>query len=123
MEKEKKDNKGYLYTNTNKNKPKQPDMNGYIVFKGEEIKISGWKNVSADGKEYLSLMISTYDNNFQKDQSKDHKSTDDGKDKIENYTNKQIQSKDSAKQALMNRIVNDDINDINSILDSDDDPF
>ncbi len=119
---EKKEGKGNLYHNMNKNKPKQPDMTGYLMFKGEEIKLSVWKNTSADGKEYFSLMVSTFEPNKNALQ-KEVQTQDDEKDKLENYTNQNIPSKQDQRHALMSKIVNDDINDMSNILDLDDDPF
>lgn len=54
----KKDNRGYLYPNNNKNKPTQPDHTGKITIEGKEWRLSAWENKSPDGKKYLSINVS-----------------------------------------------------------------
>lgn len=53
-----KDMKGYLYPNTNKNKPTQPDHTGKVIIDGKEFKLSAWENVAQDNKKYLSISVS-----------------------------------------------------------------
>jgi hypothetical protein len=54
----KKDNRGYLYPNKNKNKPTQPDFTGKVVIDGKELRISAWENQTPEGNKYLSLAFS-----------------------------------------------------------------
>ena len=51
----KKDNRGYLYPNKNKNKPTQPDYTGKVLIDGKELRISAWENQTPEGNKYLSL--------------------------------------------------------------------
>lgn len=54
----KKDNRGYLYPNKNKNKPTQPDLTGKVLIEGKEFRISAWENKTPEGNKYLSLAFS-----------------------------------------------------------------
>lgn len=54
----KKDNRGYLYPNKNKNKPTQPDFTGKALVDGKEWRISAWENQTPEGNKYLSLAFS-----------------------------------------------------------------
>ncbi len=54
----KKDNRGYLYPNKNKNKPTQPDFTGKVLVEGKEWRISAWENQTPEGNKYLSLAFS-----------------------------------------------------------------
>lgn len=56
----KKDNKGFLFVNGNKNKPTQPDQTGRFVLDGKEYRISAWDSTTTDGRPYLSLAITPY---------------------------------------------------------------
>lgn len=56
----KKENKGFLFVNQNKNKPSQPDQTGRILIEGKEFRLSAWESVSQDGKKYLSLAVTPY---------------------------------------------------------------
>lgn len=51
-------NKGYLFPNKNKNKATQPDFVGKANWKGEEISISAWEKISANGEKFLSISLS-----------------------------------------------------------------
>lgn len=51
----KKDNRGYLYPNKNKNKPTQPDYTGKALIDGKEWRIGAWENKTPEGNSYLSL--------------------------------------------------------------------
>lgn len=51
----KKDNRGYLYPNKNKNKPTQPDYTGKALVDGKEWRIGAWENKTPEGNSYLSL--------------------------------------------------------------------
>lgn len=61
----KKDNRGYLYPNINKNKPTQPDFTGKATIDNKEWRLSAWENVSPDGKKYLSISVSVPLDNSQ----------------------------------------------------------
>lgn len=54
----KKDNRGYLYPNSNKTKPTHPDYTGTVITDGKEWRLAAWENQSTDGKKYLSLIVS-----------------------------------------------------------------
>lgn len=54
----KKDNRGYLYPNTNKTKPTQPDFTGKVTIENKEWRLSAWENKTPEGKKYLSLSVS-----------------------------------------------------------------
>ncbi|NCQ52284.1 hypothetical protein GW796_10465 [archaeon] len=54
----KKDNRGYLYPNKNKNKPTQPDFTGKVMVDGKDWRISAWENQTPEGNKYLSLSFS-----------------------------------------------------------------
>lgn len=49
-------NKGSLFYSEKKTE-KHPDMTGIINVNGVEYQISGWKQISAKGNEYLTLKI------------------------------------------------------------------
>lgn len=71
-----KDMKGYLYPNTNKNKPTQPDYTGKVLIEGKEYKLSAWENVAQDNKKYLSISVSL-PNSYPTNQN--NQNTNDGK--------------------------------------------
>ena len=54
MDSKKKENGGYLFTNSNKSTDKQPDWRGKLNIGGKEYLISGW-NRSQDGSNMISL--------------------------------------------------------------------
>tara|TARA_R110001592_G_scaffold96374_6_gene276873 strand:- start:4193 stop:4354 length:162 start_codon:yes stop_codon:yes gene_type:complete len=53
-----------MFTNDNKTKENQPDYTGQGKFLGKEVKIAGWKKVSAAGKGYVSYKIEEKDAPF-----------------------------------------------------------
>lgn len=55
---QKKDNRGYTFPNTNKNKPTQPDHTGKATLDGKEWSMAAWENITPDGKKYLSFAFS-----------------------------------------------------------------
>lgn len=50
-------NRGYLFPNTNKTNPSQPDFRGKLTVNGEEFALSGW-NRDKDTPEGKVVMIS-----------------------------------------------------------------
>lgn len=109
MTEQKKDNRGYLYPNTNKTKPTQPDFQGKVTIEGKEWKLSAWENKSPDGKKYLSISVSPpFTGTEQKDQ----------KDASGNYS--QSSDKPSTGAPISNDL--DELEEILRISD-DDNPF
>lgn len=57
-----KNNKGYLYPNTNKTKATQPDYTGKVIIENEgvvfEKRLAAWENTDPNGKRYLSIIAS-----------------------------------------------------------------
>lgn len=70
-----KDMKGYLYPNTNKNKPTQPDYTGKVLVEGKEYKLSAWENVTQDNKKYLSISV-TLPNSYPTNQNNSQNNND-----------------------------------------------
>lgn len=64
----KKDNKGFMYPNTNKVKPTQPDYTGNCLIDGKEKRMAIWENQTADGKRYFSITFSEPYQNAQQPQ-------------------------------------------------------
>lgn len=54
----KKDNRGAMFPNANKEKATQPDCTGKVVIEGKEFQVAAWENTTADGKKYWSLTFS-----------------------------------------------------------------
>jgi len=105
----KKDNRGYLYPNKNKNKPTQPDFTGKVLIEGKEFRISAWENQTPEGNKYLSLAFSLPTPN----QANDNQSQ---------ASNQSGGSQNSSSQT--NAPIADDL-DLDAILNSsdDDNPF
>lgn len=103
----KKENKGFLFVNQNKNKPAQPDHTGRILIEGKEYRLSGWESVSQDGKKYLSLAVTPY---FP---PSNNQSSSSGNKQVSNNSNRQ------ATPAAP--IMNDFDFDIDDILNSSED--
>jgi uncharacterized protein (DUF736 family) len=51
-------NRGSLFINDRKEKDTQPDYTGTINVDGRDLRLSGWKRESKQGKKYLSLSVS-----------------------------------------------------------------
>lgn len=79
----KRNNKGYMFFNNNKNKATQPDHSGKFTLDGKEFSIGAWENVASDGRKYFSLSItpytpspnhhqSNYQNNYNNNQNKNN---------------------------------------------------
>lgn len=103
--KDNKDNTGFLFYNTNKTNPKQPDLSGKAIIKGQEQQFVCWKNVSKDGKEYLTCKFS------------DPKPANESKPSANN-------NNDTNKPAYTSNI-SEDLDDLDAILRSaeEDNPF
>tara|TARA_R110000744_G_scaffold45294_2_gene100645 strand:- start:181 stop:408 length:228 start_codon:yes stop_codon:yes gene_type:complete len=67
-----KDNTFTMFTNDNKTKENQPDYTGQGKFLGKEVKIAGWKKVSAAGKGYVSYKVEEKDSPFIKTKEKEN---------------------------------------------------
>ena len=53
---ETKNGEGSLFANKYKEHDNQPDMKGKLITKeGQVLSVSGWKKVSQNGTEYISL--------------------------------------------------------------------
>ena len=52
---EQRDNSGSLFVNDKKTTEKHPDFTGSGRFNGVEMRLSGWKKISAAGKKYVSI--------------------------------------------------------------------
>ena len=52
---EPKDNTGAMFKNNYKVKDGQPDRTGSLTINNEELRLSGWDNVSKNGNKYTSL--------------------------------------------------------------------
>ena len=52
---EKREGNGALFKNNKMTSDRSPVMTGYIVWKGEEIRIAGWSKVTVNGDKMLSL--------------------------------------------------------------------
>lgn len=105
----KKDNKGFLFVNGNKNQPKQPDQTGRIVVDGKEYRISAWESTSNDGKKYLSLALTPYFPPQNQGQGNSHPS------------NNTHSNGDGKRATPVAPIMNDFDFDIDKILNSGDD--
>jgi len=57
-----KNNKGFLYPNTNKTKATHPDYTGKLVIEQNgvvfEKRVAAWENNDSSGKKYLSIIVS-----------------------------------------------------------------
>ncbi len=110
IEQNKKDNRGYLYPNKNKNKPTQPDYTGKVIVNSKELKISAWENQTPEGNKYLSIAFSEPPANTNPNLG-------------ENKATEQTSSSDNQEKKNQNTIT-DDL-DLDAILNStdDDSPF
>ena len=52
---EKRDGQGALFTNKKMTSERSPVMTGYVMYKGEEIRIAGWSKTTRAGDKMLSL--------------------------------------------------------------------
>jgi uncharacterized protein (DUF736 family) len=53
---------GILYINEKKEKDTQPDYTGKVNQDGRDRRLAGWKKVDKNGKSYLSLQVSDFQN-------------------------------------------------------------
>ena len=112
--KDNKDNNGFLFPNTNKNKPTQPDFTGKAVIEGKEKQFVAWKNVTKDGKEYLACKFSD-----------PRPVTEDKTSQTNNYQNNNSHQDTNNLKPAYTSNISDDLDDLDAILRSaeDDDPF
>lgn len=52
---EKREGEGALFTNKKITSERSPVMTGYIMWKGEEIRIAGWSKATSTGDKMLNL--------------------------------------------------------------------
>ena len=52
---EKREGEGALFTNKKITSERSPVMTGYIMYKGEEIRIAGWAKTTSAGDKMLNL--------------------------------------------------------------------
>jgi uncharacterized protein (DUF736 family) len=104
-----KNNKGFLYPNTNKTKATHPDYTGKLVIEQNgvvfEKRVAAWENNDSSGKKYLSLIVSEPVDQENKQQN--------------NNSNQTIQ------RAPVSSPISDDLEDLDAILRiaDDDNPF
>lgn len=57
-----KNNKGFLYPNTNKTKATHPDYTGKVLIEVSgsvvEKRLAAWENSDSNGQKYLSIIVS-----------------------------------------------------------------
>lgn len=114
----KKENKGFLFVNANKNKTTQPDSTGRIIIDGKEWRISSWNSLTHDGRPYQSLALTPYippDQNNQQNGNKSNNSNN-----SHSYGNNQKSLNNQNRQATPAAPLMDDF-DIDDILNSTDD--
>ena len=64
-----KEDYGSLWKTDNKSKDNQPDYTGKINIGGSVMSLGAWKNTTNDGKTYLSIKLSEFQE--QKSESSD----------------------------------------------------
>ena len=64
-----KEDYGSLWKNDRKEKETQPDYTGKINIGGTVMRLGAWKNTTNDGKTYLSIKLSEFQE--QKSESSD----------------------------------------------------
>ena len=58
-------NKGVLFKNDKKENEKQPDFTGKINIEGKDFRLAAWKKESKNGKTFLSINVSDFDEKYQ----------------------------------------------------------
>lgn len=136
----KKDNRGYLYPNSNKTKPTHPDYTGTVITDGKEWRLAAWENQSTDGKKYLSLIVSPPLTPEQQQQFKrndepqannaSHVNTQGNQASNNSYPEEKSDKEEHQKNEQQNNYYNkmdssNDLDDLDAILKSadDDNPF
>lgn len=112
-------NKGYLFPNKNKSKSTQPDLTGKINWKGEEISISAWEKVNANGERFLSISLS--EKFIKKDESQSNSVNNQSSAKPQPVINKKInQTSDHPDNDVSNFFNSDDkeLDDLTNFFDS-----
>jgi hypothetical protein len=76
---EHKDNSGSLFENDRKRKDSDPDMKGDGMFAGVDVWLSGWRNKTKSGQEYIKLTMRAKDSNaYRKPESEPEPEPDAG---------------------------------------------
>lgn len=136
----KKDNRGYLYPNSNKTKPTHPDYTGTVITDGKEWRLAAWENQSTDGKKYLSLIVSPPLTPEQQQQFKrndepqanntSHVNTQVNQGSNNSHSEEKSEKEEQHKNEQQNNYYNkmdssNDLDDLDAILKSadDDNPF
>ena len=66
-------NRGVLFPEQEKKTDKSPDYTGKINIDGKDLRLAGWKQQSANGKVFLSLSVSEFE---QKQENRGRQSDD-----------------------------------------------
>jgi hypothetical protein len=116
---QKKDNRGYIFPNTNKNKPTQPDFTGKATIDGKDWQMAAWENKTPEGKRYLSFTFSVP---LAIDPNAPATNNTNSKPVQQPVTNNQTNTN---KPAVTAAPISDDLDDLDAILRSadDDNPF
>lgn len=107
-----KNNKGFLYPNTNKTKATHPDYTGKVVIEVNgvivEKRLAAWENNDSNGQKYLSIIVSDLIVHENKNQNP-----------VANHTNGNVQ------RVPVSSPISDDLEDLDAILRiaDDDNPF
>lgn len=109
-----KNNKGFLYPNTNKTKATHPDYTGKVSLEVNgaviEKRLAAWENSDSNGQKYLSIIVSDL---IVQDKN--------------NGANSNINqnSNPSVQRAPVSSPISDDLEDLDAILRiaDDDNPF
>lgn len=112
-----KNNKGFLYPNTNKTKATQPDYTGKVVIEVNgtviEKRLVAWENNDSNGQKYLAVNVS--DLIVQENKNTNNAS---------NTSNTGVQNP-SIQRVPVSSPISDDLEDLDAILRiaDDDNPF
>lgn len=108
-----KNNKGFLYPNTNKTKPTHPDYTGKVSIDVQgavvEKRLAAWENTNATGQKYLSIIVSE----LVPSENKNPNTSPTG---VQNH---------SVQRVPVSSPISDDLEDLDAILRTadDDNPF
>lgn len=111
-----KNNKGFLYPNTNKTKATHPDYTGKVLLEVNgtvvEKRLAAWENSDSNGQKYLSIIVS----DLLLQENKNNNS---------NNTNQTAGSTPTVQRTPVSSPISDDLEDLDAILRiaDDDNPF